>query len=104
MGNQMPRTDTCSKPQVVEPSTPGKCSSVENDSVKNVCLSSGLSSKGEILILSFLFTSQCCFPQILHILKTALFLGIYVHGQQKGSSVYDSAKKKNKKKSFFCRE
>ncbi|KAK4407175.1 protein TIFY 4B [Sesamum angolense] len=42
MGNQMPRNDTCSPPQIRPPSTPARCSSMDNDSVKNVCLSTGL--------------------------------------------------------------
>ncbi|KAL0435691.1 UNVERIFIED_CONTAM: protein TIFY 4B [Sesamum radiatum] len=42
MGNQMSRNDTCSPTQIRPPSTPARCSSMDNDSVKNVCLSTGL--------------------------------------------------------------
>ncbi|XP_057800988.1 protein TIFY 4B-like isoform X2 [Salvia miltiorrhiza] len=45
MGNQLPRIDT-SITQIRKPSNPTRCSSMENDSVKKVCLSTGLSNKG----------------------------------------------------------
>ncbi|KAI3460904.1 hypothetical protein Pfo_017567 [Paulownia fortunei] len=45
--NQIPneplsRSDTCSPPQIRPPSTPKRCSSVDNDSLKNVCASTDL--------------------------------------------------------------
>ncbi|PIM98210.1 hypothetical protein CDL12_29313 [Handroanthus impetiginosus] len=46
MVNQMPKSGTCSPPQIRPPSTPARCSSVENDSLKNVCVSTALSNKG----------------------------------------------------------
>ncbi|KAG8389304.1 hypothetical protein BUALT_Bualt02G0215500 [Buddleja alternifolia] len=42
--NQMQRSDTCSLPQIRPPSTPTRCSSVDNNSVKDVCLSTGLNN------------------------------------------------------------
>ncbi|KAI3449681.1 hypothetical protein Pfo_006346 [Paulownia fortunei] len=59
MGNQIPRIDTCSPPQIRQPSTPARCSSVDNDSVKNICLSTGLSNKGLCELHSKL-NSWCC--------------------------------------------
>ncbi|KAL1547199.1 TIFY, variant 2 [Salvia divinorum] len=46
MGNQLPRIDT-SITRIRNPSNPTRCSSMENDSVKKVCLSTCLSHKGE---------------------------------------------------------
>ncbi|XP_042018407.1 protein TIFY 4B-like isoform X1 [Salvia splendens] len=45
MGNQLPRIDT-SITRIRKPSNLTRCSSMENDSVKKVCLSTGLSHKG----------------------------------------------------------
>ncbi|XP_042014681.1 protein TIFY 4B-like isoform X1 [Salvia splendens] len=45
MGNQLPRIDT-SITRIRKPSNLTHCSSMENDSVKKVCLSTGLSHKG----------------------------------------------------------
>lgn len=59
MGNKTPRNDTFSTPQLRQHSTPARCSSTENDSVKKVCLSTGLSNKGEVFTLKSLFTGQC---------------------------------------------
>ncbi|KAH6820162.1 hypothetical protein C2S53_020627 [Perilla frutescens var. hirtella] len=47
MGNQLPRIDT-SITQIRKPSNPTRCSSMENDSVTKVCLSTGLSNKGSL--------------------------------------------------------
>lgn len=55
MGNQLPRIDT-SITHIRKPSHPTRCSSMENDSVKKVCLSTGLSNKGEIITFRALFT------------------------------------------------
>ncbi|KAL8548195.1 hypothetical protein ACS0TY_007495 [Phlomoides rotata] len=46
MGNQTPRNDAFSTPQLRQYSTPARCSSAENDSVKKVCFSTGVSNKG----------------------------------------------------------
>ncbi|XP_042047023.1 protein TIFY 4B-like isoform X1 [Salvia splendens] len=45
MGNRLPRIDTTIT-RIRNPSNPTRCSSMENDSVKKVCLSTGLSHKG----------------------------------------------------------
>lgn len=48
VNNQLPRIDT-SITQIRKSSNPTRCSSMENDSVKKVCLSTGLSNEGEII-------------------------------------------------------
>ena len=55
MGNQLPRIDT-SITRIRKPSNLTRCSSMENDSVKKVCLSTGLSHKGEIITFRVLIT------------------------------------------------
>lgn len=58
VNNQLPSIDT-SITQIRKPSNPTRCSSMENDSVKKVCLSTGPSNKGEIINLVRKVNGSC---------------------------------------------
>ncbi|XP_051141866.1 protein TIFY 4B-like isoform X2 [Andrographis paniculata] len=47
--HQMSRSSTCSPPQIRSPSTPARCSSADNDSVKSICLSASLTNQALLL-------------------------------------------------------
>ena len=92
MGNQLPRIDT-SITRIRNPSNPTRCSSMENDSVKKVCLSTGLGNKGEIIHFKALLTrSYLDFSRNIPIflLATIIYIMIVYSGQDLISLIYPS--------------